>query len=262
VKRPKRPKVKGPPMGVAMRYMALLRRWVDTFHDAVWKYLEANWPQNSTVFPGGRADAASAWVKRSLGDLDLVLEETLGDEELGASLDALADQVSLEGSREFRRLVGISLTSEAGISAAVQAFRARNVGLIKSLAGQELEEIRGLLGKAEAGAWRVEELRKEILGRFDVTRSKADLLARDQVLKLNGQLAQVRQQNAGITEYVWSTSGDERVREFHQDLDGTTQRWDSPPVVSEDGRTGHPGDDYQCRCVAVPILPELDPGAV
>jgi uncharacterized protein with gpF-like domain len=25
-------------------------------------------------------------------------------------------------------------------------------------------------------------------------------------------------------------------------------------VVSDDGRTGHPGDDYQCRCTAFPVL--------
>ena len=123
---------------------------------------------------------------------------------------------------------------------------------------RRLEEMRETLTKAEAGAWRVEDLRKQIQADFDVTKSKADLLARDQVLKLNGQLTQLRQQNAGISEYDWSTSGDERVREIHGDLDGTRQSWDSPPIVSEDGRREHPGGDYQCRCVAIPVIPWLD----
>lgn len=45
---------------------------------------------------------------------------------------------------------------------------------------------------------------------------------------------------------------------MHQELDGTEQSWDDPPVTNEDGDRNHPGEDYQCRCVAYPILDELD----
>ncbi|MDR1706162.1 MAG: hypothetical protein LBS19_15970 [Clostridiales bacterium] len=45
------------------------------------------------------------------------------------------------------------------------------------------------------------------------------------------------------------------------ELNGKKFSWSDPPVV--DGRSGrrcHPGQDYQCRCAALPVfnLPELD----
>jgi SPP1 gp7 family putative phage head morphogenesis protein len=119
-----------------------------------------------------------------------------------------------------------------------------------------LSEIEKLLERGEGLS--VEVLRERIEERFGVTESKADLLARDQTLKLNGQLTERLQVSAGIEEYFWTTSGDERVRESHAALDGTRQRWDEPPVVSDDGRSEHPGGDYQCRCTAFPVLPELE----
>lgn len=152
----------------------------------------------------------------------------------------------------------ISLRATPGVATAIQKFRSDNLGRITSLVSDQISELRGLLEEAETGSWRVEELRERIRERLDVTRSKADFLARDQTLKLNGQITRARQTQAGITHYTWSTSGDERVREEHEDLDGTIQAWDDPPVTNADGDTNHPGEDYQCRCVAIPIVPDLD----
>jgi len=87
--------------------------------------------------------------------------------------------------------------------------------------------------------------------RTDVSDSRAKLIARDQVSKLNGQLTMERQTDLGVESYIWRTVGDERVREEHDILDGETFSWDSPP------EPGHPGEDYQCRCWAEPILPEF-----
>jgi len=99
---------------------------------------------------------------------------------------------------------------------------------------------------------RVEELQAMLLERADVSVSRAELIARDQTLKLLGQINEERQTAAGVESYEWSTSNDERVRDEHQILEGTTQSWDSAP------EPGHPGEDFQCRCVAVPIIPELE----
>ena len=81
------------------------------------------------------------------------------------------------------------------------------------------------------------------------TTKRAKLIARDQSSKLNSALNQQRQQNFGVEEYVWRTSGDERVRDNHRSKNGKTFRWDDPPKD-----TGHPGQDVQCRCVAQPII--------
>lgn len=47
--------------------------------------------------------------------------------------------------------------------------------------------------------------------------------------------------------YRWKTKADEIVRDAHRKVHNTIQRWDKPPTLSN-GRTVHPGEDYNCRC--------------
>lgn len=122
----------------------------------------------------------------------------------------------------------------------------RNTELIR-LEERARHEVRAIVEGPIREGVRVEEIRAEIQERMGVVRSRAELIARDQTLKLYGQIQEARQTDAGIEEYTWSTSDDERVRKRHFELEGTTQRWDSPPVVDrKTGRRAHPGDDFQC----------------
>ena len=52
------------------------------------------------------------------------------------------------------------------------------------------------------------------------------------------------------TKYVWRTLGDDKVRSSHAANNGKLIDWDKPP---ED--IGHPGEDYNCRCIAEPYKP-------
>lgn len=47
--------------------------------------------------------------------------------------------------------------------------------------------------------------------------------------------------------YIWITQGDERVRTSHAERDGGIFDAANPP------EGGNPGDDYNCRCQAVPV---------
>jgi len=61
--------------------------------------------------------------------------------------------------------------------------------------------------------------------------------------------------DSGVEKYQWATKGDALVRPDHEELDGGIFEWDNPPIVNQaTGETGHPGDDYNCRCVAVPVF--------
>lgn len=53
------------------------------------------------------------------------------------------------------------------------------------------------------------------------------------------------------THYIWRTTGDDKVRATHAANNGKIFTWNNPPA------TGHPGEDYGCRCVAEPYKPEL-----
>jgi len=54
------------------------------------------------------------------------------------------------------------------------------------------------------------------------------------------------------SRYIWRTQGDDRVRPSHAANEGRIFAWDDPPP------TGHPGEDFGCRCTAEPYYPEID----
>lgn len=211
-----------------------------------------------------RVDAAlPRRITTKLEAIEVHLAEIFDEDALALQLEEIGRRVSVHGAGEFRRVIGISIQqADPGVAAFVDNWRAINVSRIKTLAGQELVEITQLLEESTAQGARVETLRKSIVERFGVTKSRADLLARDQTLTLNSQIAKQRQTNVGIQEYIWTTSGDDRVRDGtngpldHAVLDGERFSWNDPPDVG-DGRRLHPGEDYQCRCTAFPVLPEL-----
>jgi SPP1 gp7 family putative phage head morphogenesis protein len=212
-----------------------------------------------------RVDARTpARVLSRLSAIELHLASIFDERDVDNALDVIGKRVATSNGVEIQRVIGIAIReADPGVAAFIDNWRAINVSRIKSLAGRELVEISQLLERAEPSGLRVEVLRKQIEERFAVTRSKADLLARDQTLTLNSQITRQRQTNVGIESYIWTTSGDDRVRGLdpndstdHASLDGTVQRWDNPPDVG-DGRRLHPGEDYQCRCTAFPVLPEL-----
>lgn len=130
-----------------------------------------------------------------------------------------------------------------------------NVNLISTLPDESLEEMRRVIEESFLSGKTNRDIVKEIQERYKVSRNKARFYAVDQLAKLNASIAKQQQTSCGVEEYEWSSSRDSRVRERHKQLDGTIQRWDNPPIVDyKTGRRAHPGEDYRCRCVAIPIF--------
>jgi SPP1 gp7 family putative phage head morphogenesis protein len=93
---------------------------------------------------------------------------------------------------------------------------------------------------------RHEEIRDLLIDRGNVSASRAELIARDQTLKVNASVARAGHEDAGFDKYIWSTSMDERVRPEHEVLEGQIFSY------SIGSPEGNPGDPVQCRCVALP----------
>jgi SPP1 gp7 family putative phage head morphogenesis protein len=147
----------------------------------------------------------------------------------------------------------------------ISAWRNENTALITNLSDEMLERIGDLL--EDYDGTRVEDVATALEDSFGMTRARAELIARDQTLKLNGRMNQQAQTAAGVDRYRWSTSNDGSVRDDpkgrgdpnHEILNNTIHSWDYPPVTCErTGATNHPGQDYQCRCIAIPVLEEFD----
>jgi len=64
------------------------------------------------------------------------------------------------------------------------------------------------------------------------------------------------QESAGVTEYVWVAQRDTVTRPEHRALDNALANWNEPPLSASESSSGeacHPGEDYNCRCVAAPL---------
>lgn len=169
-------------------------------------------------------------------------------------------------------------------------FVAENVSLIKSVGTDYLGDVEKLIYRMVRGGESISVVREELEKRFNVSKNRARLIARDQVNKYNGQLTRIRQTNLGISQYTWRTVQDIRVRgqvvaggtaasgviggrypraiPAHTVMEAVRCRWDNPNVYwNEDRgkwvpRTGlmpkdHPGNPVQCRCLAEGVLDEL-----
>lgn len=97
-------------------------------------------------------------------------------------------------------------------------------------------------------------LQELIQKNYGTTRNKAQFLARQETSLLMAKFHEQRYKDIGIAKYKWSSSHDARVRHDHKMLDGKIFTWDSPPVVDlSTGRRANPGEDFNCRCTAIPI---------
>lgn len=117
---------------------------------------------------------------------------------------------------------------------------AENIRLIKDIGTQSASKMQQILEDGIRSGKSTRELVKELQTTFDYGKKRVKLIARDQIGKHNGLLNELRQKNAGVDEYIWSTSKDERVRSAHRAREGQTFKWSDPPS------DGHPGQPIQC----------------
>jgi SPP1 gp7 family putative phage head morphogenesis protein len=130
-----------------------------------------------------------------------------------------------------------------------------NVQLIKTLSDRHFASLESQVLSAITQGKRVEDIEDVIDERFSSMESNAELIARDQVGKINGQLTEITYVGLGLNRYRWRGVGDERERSSHLALEGEIFSWDEPPIV--DGEAVHPGEAIQCRCFAEPVMEDL-----
>ena len=141
--------------------------------------------------------------------------------------------------------------SEPWLQPQIENFVEQNVALIKSVDERYFGEVQEIVFRGARQGRSAKEIAEEIRERSGVSKSRAELIARDQVNKFNGQLSEIRQTETGVRRYRWRTSLDERVRPEHEAREGKVFEWDDPPA------DGHPGEAINCRCYAEPVLEDL-----
>lgn len=140
----------------------------------------------------------------------------------------------------------------------MHALMAEQVGLIKSIPLEAAERVHRLTIEALEDSTRAAAISKEIQRSGEVAKSRADLIARTEVARAATSLTEARALAVGSTHYIWRTSGDSDVRAGHRAMEGKVCAWNDPPEVDENGRVMrfHPGQIWNCRCWAEPIISE------
>jgi SPP1 gp7 family putative phage head morphogenesis protein len=165
--------------------------------------------------------------------------------------DRMSTSVNKSNERAAETLLRVK-PSDLGIDHQIDAAREASIQLVEKAGREYAANVREVFGDPANMGLTVKELKEKLYALGDISKRHAAFIARDQTLKLNGAINQIRMKNAGITKYIWSTSKDERVRESHAELEGEVFDFSAPP------EPGNPGEDFQCRCVAVPYIEELD----
>ena len=222
-----------------------LRRWLDRAAG-----LRGIRPPVPDVVSARTIERQIAWCRIQLGEL-------IGGPQVERLVGRAADATDGHARTELGRVLRLDLRRDVpGLADRIDDFRERNIGLIRTDLTGTLDEVSALVEDAHRTGMRVEALAGSIAERFSVSDSRAELIARDQVLKLNAQISQTRLRAVGVERYTWSASRDDRVRPDHEELDGQEFSFDDPPITCKrTGETNNPGEDFQCRCVAIPILP-------
>lgn len=165
-------------------------------------------------------------------------------------------QNQAEVSTNLKNQTGVDLAaylrSSPNITEKVNVMTTANVQLIKSIRSQYLDKVKNAVTQALVSGSLNKDLTAQIKALGQTTGKRAMFIARDQSSKLNAALTQARHEDVGVTKYMWSTSGDERVRDSHAEKDGQIFEYANPPAD-----TGHPGHDVNCRCVAIAVFDEV-----
>lgn len=131
----------------------------------------------------------------------------------------------------------------------IEAMQARIAGLVRSLDDGMYQDLQKTVWDGVLKQTPRRDMAKQLEKRIGVGRSRAELIASDQANKTAAELTMLRQGEAGISMFVWSTAKDDRVRPEHAALHGKVFRWDRPPAI------GLPGTPIRCRCTGRAFIP-------
>lgn len=219
--------------------------------------------------PGDNRDGIADRAKRVL--TPRLREKVAGHvrKKVAPAYDQMAAGVDKKHQRAVT-LIGIPLADAAGnVAGQVSQMREDNIRLFEDASRDYVDDVRDVLTDPRNEGLTITALRDKVRSKANVSLFRAALIATDQTLKLSSGLNRIRQVAAGVTTYRWSTSRDERVRgdpgglypkadPSHYALEGEEFSWADPPPADVDGGPAHPGEAINCRCVAIPIIEELD----
>lgn len=173
-------------------------------------------------------------------------------------------------NRTINRATGINLgaiATEEGIEDFITLQINKNVGLIKSLPEEYLKQVETIVNNGVLNGEPASSIAKKISARAGSANktlaNRIKTIARNEVQTVNAQISKRRTEALGVTEGIWRTAEDERVRgnpgglypnakPSHFKANG--QRFELKKGLKVDGQFIFPGIPINCRCTFSPVI--------
>lgn len=165
-------------------------------------------------------------------------------------------------SRSFRNClqVDVFINDTGFLESVTSEWYSQQSQHVNSIVSTYTDKLATIISNAVQRGSLYKDVQKEVKNLYNITDNRAKFIARNEIGNLNAVTTKRRQEEAGIYCYEWRTSEDERVRVSHAELNGDLFFWHDSKVGEINGRKIypasklHPGMDYRCRCIAIPII--------
>lgn len=249
-----------PNVGVEVTYRKRLQRLIDEMNNSIGYWLAACYGSNPPAIAQDELPAAELlktfrqlrrrWLKK-FNDAAPKIARAFAE-----SSKNHVDNSFQKILEDAGMVVDFKMTST--VRDVFTASVAENVGLIKSIASENLTDVEGILMRSVTVGRDLGTMTQELEKRFDLTRKRASLIARDQNNKATAVITLARQQEAGILKARWlHSSAGKKPRPDHVafsqgKLGGPEYDVSKGALIS--GEWIYPGQLINCRCVSRPIL--------
>lgn len=123
---------------------------------------------------------------------------------------------------------------------------------IKDATKEEIQKLRADVKELYLSGGREKQLVDTVQERLGVCQRRARFIARQEMNLMASSYQKEKMSGAGSWGYEWRSGP--RARPMHKVLDKQIFTWDNPPITNPEGQHNHPGEDYNCNCIAVALF--------
>ena len=248
------------PVRVEQQYARDLRGIIDAINaDLKGRIAEELKAEAAARADGYRADDLAGILRAIRGLASVSLPGLSTVRNVGESIRSAIDG---NWSRAIGKAIGVNVALPGTeMRDNIDAWAEENAALITNLSQGYISRVASIVntGFSAGESWR--SISQSIQNETAVSKRRANLIARDQVAKMNMQVTKQRAADLDIKQFIWRTMEDQRVRgnpsgrypkanPSHYARNGKTYNW-------KDGagtRDTFPGQAINCRCYAANVI--------
>lgn len=238
------------PNKIARKYLIYVFSYLDIVHKDMIKLLKP-YIDNFDVY---RLDAVDPFESLLLDMTDLILK-AFGNVEFKTGITEFGSQISIFNDKLYDdkvySLIGFNDIPYFRKGKLLEIWTKKNIELIKGIETDNVKKLSNLLYDSVGDGTSSKEIYDKVKEIFGYDDARAKLIVDDQIGKLNASLDRLKNNQAGVKEFTWTTVGDSSVRPKHKDFNGKVYTW-------KKGANGiYPGQEVRCRCFAEPVLDDI-----